>query len=529
MLQAAAYYLRMTQGVYRYLRTPPVSDAGSLIRNQLDNREGAWLDTLRRVVFPNPANPYHHMFRLAGCRYEDLDAAVRRDGLEATLAALHRQGVYLTHEEFKGRTPIVRSGRHIPSHPHSFSNLLVRGLLETTSSGSRSQGTRTRQAIPYRLHCEAYNALLQRELGLAGRSYCLLWPILPSEAGLLSGFLASRLQHPVEHWFTIGGTLRDSGYYWGATQFLVFLSRLLGARLPFPSPLPPNDFSPVAGWVARRLSQGVRSVVISYVSPAVRVAVSALERGLDLRGTLFRVTGETLTDAKRAVIEAAGAEVFPFYWIAELGPIGHSCRQMRTGNCVHLFRDALAVIGHRRQAPLSDAQVSSLLFTTLLPFAPRVLINVEMDDCGLIEPAHCDCVFSQTGLTEQIRDISSFGKLTGQGMTLVGADLVRVLEQVLPARFGGHPGDYQLVEHEGPAQTQLLLYVSPRIRLSSLQALKECFLDEIRRVYGGTLASRVWRYTQALEVVLAEPLTTSTGKVLTLHLLGADAQHTQDL
>jgi hypothetical protein len=97
---------------------------------------------------------------------------------------------------------------------------------------------------------------------------------------------------------------------------------------------------------------------------------------------------------------------------------------------------------------------------------------------------------------------------------------------VLPARFGGHPGDYQLVEQEGPAQTRLLLYVSPRIRLSSPQALKVCFLEEIRRFYGGALASRVWRDTQALEVVLAEPLTTSTGKVLTLHLLGSGAQHT---
>jgi hypothetical protein len=258
------------------------------------------------------------------------------------------------------------------------------------------------------------------------------------------------------------------------------------------------------------------------------VAAAALERGLDLRGTLFQVTGETLTGAKRALIERAGAEVFPFYWISELGPIGYSCRQMRTGNCVHLFRDALAVIGHPRQAPLSDVQVNSLLFTTLLPFAPHVLINVEMDDSGVIEPAGCDCLFTRAGLTEQIRDISSFGKLTGQGMTLVGTDLVRILEETLPARFGGHPGDYQLVEQEGPAQTQLRLHVSPRVLRSSPQAVRDCFLQEIRRFHGGALAARVWRHTEALEVVQAEPLTTSTGKVLPLHLLGAGAEHRQD-
>ena len=528
MLHETAYYTRMTRGVYRYLRTPPVSDVEGMIRGQLENRESAWLDTVRRVVFANPANPFHRLFHLAGCTYQDLAETVRRDGLEATLAALHRQGVYLTHQEFKGRAPIVRSGQHIPSDGRSFSNPLVKGLMETVSSGSRSPGTRTRQGIPYRVYCEAYALLTQRELDLAGRPYCLLWPILPSEAGFLSGFTRSRLKHRVERWFTIGGTLQESGHYWMMTEFLVLFSRLMGVRIPFPSRLPPNDFSPVAEWLARRSLQGVRSVVATYVSPAARVAAAALERGLDLRGTLFQVTGETLTGAKRALIERAGAEVFPFYWISELGPIGYSCRQMRTGNCVHLFRDALAVIGHPRQAPLSDVQVNSLLFTTLLPFAPHVLINVEMDDSGVIEPAGCDCLFTRAGLTEQIRDISSFGKLTGQGMTLVGTDLVRILEETLPARFGGHPGDYQLVEQEGPAQTQLRLHVSPRVLRSSPQAVRDCFLQEIRRFHGGALAARVWRHTEALEVVQAEPLTTSTGKVLPLHLLGAGAEHRQD-
>ena len=106
----------------------------------------------------------------------------------------------------------------------------------------------------------------------------------------------------------------------------------------------------------------------------------------------------------------------------------------------------------------------------------------------------------------------------------MGTELIRLLEHVLPARLGGHPGDFQLIEHEGAAQTTLELRVSPRVRGSSAEKIRECFLDEIRLVYGGALAGRVWRHAEALEVVLAEPVMTSSGKINPLHLLG---QHPQ--
>jgi hypothetical protein len=180
--------------------------------------------------------------------------------------------------------------------------------------------------------------------------------------------------------------------------------------------------------------------------------VAARDAKLDISGTIFMVDGEALTDAKRAEIEAAGCEAHPKYSISEVGSIGQSCRQMRTGNCVHVFRDAVAVVSRVRRAPLSDADVNSLLFTNLLPVAPRFLINAEMDDAGLLEPAVCRCEYSKAGMNLQLRDIFSYGKLTGQGVTLHGSDIVRVLEHALPRRFGGAAGDYQLVEREGRGQ-----------------------------------------------------------------------------
>ena len=42
----------------------------------------------------------------------------------------------------------------------------------------------------------------------------------------------------------------------------------------------------------------------------------------------------------------------------------------------------------------------------------------------------------------------------------------------MPARLGGGPGDYQLVEREGAAQTQLTLRVSPRVGVSFPRRLR---------------------------------------------------------
>ena len=168
-------------------------------------------------------------------------------------------------------------------------------------------------------------------------------------------------------------------------------------------------------------------------------------------------------------------------------------------------------------------EVNSLLFTNLLPFAPRFLINAEMDDSGVVEPAACQCEYTRAGMTMQVRDIFSYGKLTGQGITLFGTDVVRILETALPRRFGGTPGDYQLVEREGERQTELVLRVSPRIHGAAAD-VRDFFLSEVRRCHGGTLAARLWKHADGLAVVVAEPSATRTGKVLPLHVLGPEAR-----
>jgi hypothetical protein len=143
-----------------------------------------------------------------------------------------------------------------------------------------------------------------------------------------------------------------------------------------------------------------------------------------------------------------------------------------------------------------------------------------MDDAGVLGPARCDCVYQKAGFGEKISDIFSYGKLTGQGITLIGSDVVRILEEILPQRFGGSPGDYQLVEKESSNQTDVILRASPRSGISSTDDLKEGFLQEVRKLFGGSMTYRQWQHTGALKAVIGEPYLTRTGKILPLHLLG---------
>jgi len=518
---AAVNFVQTARGIRDFTRTPPAEDCLGLIRRQLENRESAFLDTLRRVVFDNPGNPYRQMFDLARCSHEDVASLVKRDGLEAALQRVRAAGVYISYDEFKGHRPLVREGREIPASSESFRNPLANGTMQHATSGSRGKPIHSYRSSEFLLHQEALHEVVVREFELEQRAQVVLRPTLPSVLGLQYCAFIARKGHRLEGWYSSG----QGGMYAPATAALVMVARISGCRIPFPTALPNNDFSAAAEHVARLCRDGVPCLVSGPASPAVRLAASALDRGLDIRGTIFLVSGESLTDAKRAVIERSGGKPFARYGISEMGFIGHGCRQMIKGDCVHLYSNSLAAITHRRTAPLTDIEVDSLLYTTLLPTAPLVLINLEVNDSGILERASCDCEFSRIGLHWRIRDIFSFGKMTGHGMTLIGTELVRVLEHVLPARLGGHPGDFQLIEHEGSAQTSLELRVSPRVLGSSADKIRECFLEEIRLVYGGALAGRVWRHAEAIEVVLAEPVTTSSGKINPLHLLGQNAPH----
>src|SRR5262245_54729667 len=129
MLQEARLYGAMPFALLAYVRSPRLTDPAAVLRDQLERRAARFLETLRRTVFADANHPYSRPFDAAGCTFADLVNLVDRDGLEPALDALRRGGVFLTHDEFKGRTPLVRFGRQIPADPSDWTNPLAAGYV----------------------------------------------------------------------------------------------------------------------------------------------------------------------------------------------------------------------------------------------------------------------------------------------------------------------------------------------------------------------------------------------------------------
>ena len=292
----------MMRAIYHWARMPMIADPKAVVGHNLRNREANFLDLMRRAVFDYPPSPYHSLFRWAGCTYGDLEEAVHADGLEITLESLRKAGVYISHDEFKGKTPIKRCSHEMAVEANDFGNPLVDGMVGIASSGSRSRGTLTLQSYQYQFYREAQDCVFHEPLGLFRSKLVRISSILPSPGGVKRAVYLPRRGVEVDKWYALGGTLRNSGHYRLLTRFFIAQARLLGVKAPFPSFLPQNDFSPVARWIAGRRDEGSDVLFSAGVSNGVRVAAAAAEQGLDISGTVFRVHGEALTDPKRAVI-----------------------------------------------------------------------------------------------------------------------------------------------------------------------------------------------------------------------------------
>ncbi len=519
MIQEALRYSRMAVALRRHFRTPLDPDPERTIRRLLENREENFL-SLARNVLGNPEHPYAQLFSVTGCSYADLEAAVRSGGVEAALQALLREGVYVSHDEFRGREEIVRGGKHIRSNAASWLNQRGKGGIAYSSSGTSGRPVATQGGSAQMAHTEAQSLLTVRELELANRAMVNVGPILPG-FGVVALLVAARLNLGFERWFAIGGRSRRNVHYRAVTRCLVAQMRWLGARAPYPIYLDQNDFLPVAQYLARRQAEGARTAVVGYVSSLTRVAAEAADHGLDLAGCRAILVGEALTDAKRGTMESAGIEPYATYGVSEFGSIGLPCRSMHSRNCVHVLREAVALTTRRHEQAGAACGVDSICATALLPFGPRVFINVEIGDTGVIERCTCDCSLRRLGLDVQIRDMAAIGKVTAQGMTIAAGDLVNVLEEVLPARFGGRPGDYQLIETEGGSQTEMVLRIRPGVASAPPEDVLKAFLAETGRLYGGSLSVRSWSHSNGIRAELAEPVLAGTGKFRAIRLLGS--------
>jgi phenylacetate-coenzyme A ligase PaaK-like adenylate-forming protein len=237
-------------------------------------------------------------------------------------------------------------------------------------------------------------------------------------------------------------------------------------------------------------------------------------------GVSFVSGGEPCTPAKVEAIEKCGARFYPAYNLAEAGILGCGCAERTAPDDVHLVKDTFALIRHDYPLDGFETTVPAFYLTTLLPDAKQVLLNLEIDDYGEVEERGCGCLFGEFGFTTHLTGIRSFRKLTGEGVTLVGKDMLRILEEVLPARFGGSALDYQIVEEENERGfTQLFLVVHPRIEIRDEKGVLELVYQSLRETSAmADIARAGWKNADSIRLKRMEPLLTARGKLLPLHL-----------
>jgi hypothetical protein len=515
-------YARFAWGLHGFFQqTVSPAQARANIERRLAEREGSFLRLVERGVFGYERSPYRPLFRQAQCELGDVQALLRSQGLEATLRALREAGVYVTFEEFKGRRPIERQGIVLPVHPSDFDNPCRVGQYETYTGGSTGAGTRTVHNLEH-LAIQAEHLLVTREAhGLLEVPTALWRGILPDGSGINNVLRAARFGRVPDKWFShlVPRLPHDlKPYLMSLTP--VAIGRLHGVPVPRPEWVPLDRAIVVAEWAGDMAVRHGRCLVITQVSRALRVCQAAVGAGIDLTGAWFWISGEPLTPAKVAGIRRSGADCFPSYGAVETGRIGMGCAAPLDATDVHLALDACAIVQYPRQLPQAQTTVPAFYITMLLLAAPKLMLNVELDDYGVMEERRCGCPLERLGWGEHLRGIHSFRKLTGEGVTLVGSEMIRILEEVLPARFGGSPLDYQLLEEEdAQGFTKVSLVVSPRIEIADDAEVIQAVLDALRRgSMGAGLAGQTWAEAGALQVRHMEPVWTARGKLLPLHL-----------
>ena len=101
-------------------------------------------------------------------------------------------------------------------------------------------------------------------------------------------------------------------------------------------------------------------------------------------------------------------------------------------------------------------------------------------------------------------------------MTFLDTDVIRILEADLPARFGGGPTDYQLLEEDDAGgHPRVVLVVRPEVGPLDPGAVTAWFLERLGRGSGAErIMALTWQQSGILEVVRRAPEITAAGKVL---------------
>ncbi len=519
-LRGTARYL---VGLRGFLRRPlTLEEALDWIRRRQECRVESFLRILAEAVFGNPSSPYRPLFARSGIELGDVDRLVHEHGLEAALERLYDEGVRVTIDELRARVPIRRGGLELPSTPEDFDNPLAASAhYAGRSGGSRSGGIPFRFNLALVEHDACLRAVFRSAFEGGSRPTAVWYPAPPGIVGVKRLLECGRLGCDIERWFTQTdpGWRRGSRKYAAFTRAMLTASRLHGRRFPAPEFTPADAVERVARWAAETKRHGVPGWLYTRPGSAARVCLAAREHGLDISGTFFALGGEPYTRAAAELVAEAGCRAAASYSMGEVGGIvGIACAAPEAIDEVHVATDKVAVV--QREQRIGTAAVGSLVYTALVPWVPKVAINLESDDFGVLSRRECGCPIDGAGLglSLHLHSIRSHLKLTTEGMHFLGEDVIELVEEELPRRLGGSAADYQLVELKEDGLSRIAVVVSPRVGdLDDARAVEAVM--SFLRSHGHMHMADVWTESTTLRVVRREPYATSDAKRQIVHVL----------
>lgn len=515
-VRVGSRFLRDLPGVLR--RPFDLAAAQREVGRRLEARADGFLGHLDRLS--GGSGPFARLLNHAGIQTADVAELARSDGPEAALSVLAENGVFLTNLEARGRVSVRRGSLSLDVSPGQLvaPEALVHGL--STTGGSRGSPA----VVPIDLRFvrdHAINTHVTLEAH-GGRDWAHAHWGAPGGTAVTNPIEFAAGGRPCRKWFTPidpGAPGLHSRYRLGSLAMR--LGGLLGGvRLPGPTLAPLDDPLPLVRWLHDTLANGEVPHVWTFASSAVLAANAALDAGIDIEGARFTGGGEPTTPARLDAVAKAGAKLLPRYGATETDIIAYACAAPEVADDQHFLDDRHAII--RPSGLASEAMPSgTLLFTSLLPSAPLPLLNVSLGDVADLTDERCGCPVGAAGWGTRIRRIRSFEKLTAGGITFLDVDVIRVLEDVLPGRFGGRAMHYQLVEDATAGPTpSVRLHVHPDVGPLDEVAVADTLLEAIG---GGDSGERLmelqWRGSGALTVVREAPLATGSGKIHHLHSL----------
>jgi hypothetical protein len=498
--------------------TIDLEEAKATLLNQLENREETFLRVLELGIYGNPRSPYSRLLQHAGFELADVKALIRDQGLEGALSTLYDAGVYVTLDEFKGRAPVRRPGLEFHVTEYDFDNPLLKAQYSGSTGGSRSGGTRVNIDFDFIAH-EAAGYLCNVHANHWGDRPIAVWQgAPPSSQGLGNVFRLARQGLMPEKWFAPNtpGWNRQGIQARAMLAYTLLMSRIAGR--PIPRPVYTPHVEDIVKYLADAVGKGRPAVLLCPPSQAVRICLRAEELGADLTGTIFRGGGEPMTAGKAAALARVGAEPNPSYAMYESGTIAYRCGAPAHPDDMHLLADKLALL-QRTKEFASGFEVGAIILTTLLESSSKLMLNVETGDYAVVEERDCGCLWQQLGFTTHLHHVRSYEKLTSESVSFMDSMLHELLEEILPARFGGGALDYQLVEEEEDGLPRVSIVISPRVGPVDENAVIEAVLRAISFSDWSRRQANSWRQAGTLRVRRAEPYATRSGKILPLHVL----------